>query len=130
MKRVWRRWLAGEAALRQANALGKELFELLLRPVLPEVQKSERLLFCTEGALSVLPFGALVSGGTPENPQYLADLKPIHTTVSATVYTELLKAPQTATPLKLAALGDPAYPQGAPPKTAGPKIPRLFWDYW
>ena len=53
---------------RDREALGKELFEGLIRPLLPHL-KNERLMLVPYGVLHALPFGALQN---PENGRFLA----------------------------------------------------------
>jgi CHAT domain-containing protein len=99
------------------QAASRELYSTLLGPVADQIAASERLLILPDGPLHVLPFAALVreDGGAG---QYLAQWKPIHVALSATVFAELKQrrrptsendAPQP--PIQFAAFGDPVYPQ-------------------
>ena len=70
------------------------------------------MLVSPDGPLHTLPFAALVRGG-----RYLAEDKPLHTILSATVYAELRKTRRetpAAPQVSLAAFGDPSYPGRAP----------------
>jgi CHAT domain-containing protein/Tfp pilus assembly protein PilF len=90
-------------------ALSRELYALLLKPAEAIIRESERLLVVADGPLQVLPFSALMR----QSDQYVAEWKPVHTVVSATVYAELKKTRRAAKgerPIELAAFGDPVYP--------------------
>ena len=92
------------------TAQARELYDLLLRPAEARIAAADRLLLLPDGALHTLPFAALVRDG-----RYLAEEKPIHTVLSATVYAELRKSRRQVDPgsLSLAAFGDPRYPRSA-----------------
>ncbi len=69
-----------------------QLFELLLGPLSQRIETSERLLVLPDGPLHELPFGALIHhAATPDGArdEYLAQWKPLHVALSATVYAEL-----------------------------------------
>jgi CHAT domain-containing protein/Tfp pilus assembly protein PilF len=66
---------------------GGELYDLLVRPAQTLVDRAQRVLICPDGALNTLPFAALVVESNPV--RYFADLKPLHTIVSMTVYAQL-----------------------------------------
>ncbi|HEX3131106.1 MAG TPA: CHAT domain-containing protein, partial [Thermoanaerobaculia bacterium] len=87
----------------------RELYDLLLRPAEARIVAAKRLLISPDGPLHILPFAALVHDG-----HYLAEKKPIHTVISATVYAELKRSrrERSSTPqqVELAAFGDPSYP--------------------
>ncbi len=97
---------------------GQKLYDILIRPVSDTLETRDRLLILPDGPLHNLPFGALVrfTDGADSDPerdwQYLAEWKPTHYALSATVYAELKNARRPlkdgASPL-LAAFGDPAY---------------------
>ena len=94
-------------------------------PVAERVDGSERLLIIPDGPLHVLPFRALIlepedRQAEPElSPRYLIEWKPLHTAMSATVYSELRKPrgaaaerpPAAGDSILLTAFGDPSYPQ-------------------
>lgn len=86
----------------------RELYDLLVRPADPRLAAAARILFSPDGPLHTLPFAALVRDG-----RFLAEQKPIHTVISATVYAELQKSrrePQPGDRMEIAAFGDPRYP--------------------
>ncbi len=93
----------------QAGVVGpaRELYDVLLRPAQTRVSAAKRLLVSPDGPLHILPFAALVHDG-----HYLAEKKPVHTVISATVYAELKKVRRewVSTPVELVAFGDPSYP--------------------
>jgi CHAT domain-containing protein len=91
----------------------RSLYDLLLKPAESLLAGSERLLIVADGPLRVLPFAALLR----EQGQYVAEWKPVHSVVSATVYAELKKtrrqfAEEQA--IEMAAFGDPVYPPTGP----------------
>ena len=91
---------------------GRELYDLLLRPAEARIAGARRLLVSPDGPLHALPFGALVRRG-----RYLAEDKPLHTVLSATVYAEIRKSRhegRSAPQVSLAAFGDPNYPGRLP----------------
>lgn len=95
---------------------GRELYDLLLRPAEPWISASSRLLISPDGPLHTLPFAALVRDG-----HWLAEQKPIHEVLSATVYADLLKARRagaSAVSGELTAFGAPRYPPIAPGQAA------------
>ena len=95
----------------------RHLYETLILPVADAVAASNRLLIVPDGPLHQLPFAALI-GPREEDPEdsrgwrYLAESKPIHFVLSATVYAELKRRPRPrgnhGSPL-LAAFGDPFF---------------------
>ena len=87
---------------------GRELYDLLLRPADSRIAAAARILISPDGPLHTLPFAALVRDG-----RFLAEQKPTHTVISATVYAELKKSRPAGTPsprVEIAAFGDPIYP--------------------
>lgn len=107
-------------ALRQSRfqTASRELFKTLLGPVAERIASSERLLILPDGPLHALPFGALVR----DDGQYLAQWKPLHVALSATVFAELKQRRRPASgseaaPIQLAAFGDPVYPQSLAKET-------------
>jgi CHAT domain-containing protein/Tfp pilus assembly protein PilF len=95
---------AGQMALARD---ARELYDLLLRPAEPLLDQCDRLLLVPDGPLYVLPFAALLR----REHQFVIEGKPLHTTLSVTLYAELKKqrrAPE-AYKIALAAFGDPAY---------------------
>jgi len=89
--------------LQQASGLYKDL----LGPAESRIDAARRLLLSPDGPLHTLPFAALVRKG-----RWLAEQKPIHSVLSATLYAEIRKSRHSAegTPATLAAFGDPLYP--------------------
>lgn len=97
----------------QLQNASRELFTLLLGPVADQIASSERLLILPDGPLHALPFGALMRDDGADG-QYLAEWKPIHVALSATVFAELKQRRRSTIdsgPVQLAAFGDPVYPQ-------------------
>lgn len=91
---------------RRLRAQGAELYRLLLRPAERRLGNSRRILISPDGPLHTLPFAALVRRG-----RYLAEWKPLHSVLSATVYAELRKSRRpAAAAVRMAAFGDPLYP--------------------
>jgi CHAT domain-containing protein/Tfp pilus assembly protein PilF len=89
------------------------LYDELLRPAEAELAPARRLLILPDGPLHALPFAALVRSREPL--QYLVEWKPLHSSVSATVYAQLRQTPRkfASQPVSLAAFGDPELPQNA-----------------
>jgi CHAT domain-containing protein len=120
------------AALREQ---GLALYRLLVEPAEPLLASASRLLICPDGPLHALPFAALVRrlepGSAPEGPptpHYLVEDWPMHESISATVYAELLArraAPGTPASPQVAAFGDPRYPALAAASEASAAEPRL-----
>ncbi len=83
---------------------------------------SDRILIIPDSSLHMLPFGAMIRTTADqetagEDRQYVAEWKPLHAALSATVYAELRKRRRPAVepvaepaPIALAAFGDPVYP--------------------
>ncbi len=98
----------------------RELYDLLLRPADAAISKASRLLISPDGPLHTLPFAALRRDG-----RWLAEQKPIHEVLSATVYADLLKARRRSRPIEpgdLVAFGDPKYPAAVSPGTTDPEV--------
>jgi CHAT domain-containing protein/Tfp pilus assembly protein PilF len=96
----------GSVANRTAlNAGGRALYDLLIKPAEALLAENNRVLIVPDGALHVLPFAALLRS----DGQYLAEWKPLHEVVSATVYAEVKKMrhPPAAAGTELLAFGDP-----------------------
>lgn len=86
----------------------RELYDLLLRPADARIAAAARILVSPDGPLHTLPLAALV-----RDSRFLAEQKPVHTVISATVYAELRRSrrePQSAERMEIAAFGDPRYP--------------------
>ena len=98
--------------IERKKPLPRKLFDLLLGPAVPLIASSQRILIAPDGPLHLLPFAALTDG-----KRYLAEWKPVHTVISATVYAELKQraAERPVAPeIRLAAFGDPRYPRAGP----------------
>ena len=110
-------------------AQGQRLCDLLIGPVLARGVAPDRLLISADGALHTLPFGALICR-IPEadEPQFLAEWKPYHTVISATVYRELRRARRERVgdrSPRLVAFGDPELPPSMLVRTDTLRDPRL-----
>jgi CHAT domain-containing protein/Tfp pilus assembly protein PilF len=112
----------GELRLAELHRLSKELYNLLVGPAADRIERADRVLIVADGPLHYLPFAALVREAPDEgghsHDQYLAEWKPFHSVLSATVYAEIEKdrrgptKPQVGSPLLLNAFGDPQFPPG------------------
>jgi CHAT domain-containing protein/tetratricopeptide (TPR) repeat protein len=109
-----------EARARRIEEVGGLLYRLLLEPLDNLIAASSRLLIIPDGPLHYLPWGALLreyeEDGIKKH-QYLAEWKPYHIALSATVFAEIKKdrRPSGATPgispvMDFIAFGDPMYP--------------------
>jgi CHAT domain-containing protein/tetratricopeptide (TPR) repeat protein len=85
----------------------EEMFQLLLGQAEPWIAKASRILISPDGPLHDLPFAALKRN----RHQLVAQWKPIHVAVSATLAAELQKSRASARSSKteLVAFGDPHY---------------------
>jgi len=83
-----------------------ELFTLLIKPVMPEIEKAERVLIISDGSLRKLPFALLFD---KKNEEYFIEKKPLSSVVSVSVYSELKKRPPKSIN-HIVAIGDPIYP--------------------
>lgn len=92
------------------SAAARELYQALIEPVAAAVDAAEQLLICPDGALHLLPFGALVSGGEA-GPRYLIEALPVLTIPSATVYRQLRPDGGQRISNRLLAFADPALPE-------------------
>jgi CHAT domain-containing protein len=93
---------------------GRKLYDLLIAPAAATVAGSQRLLISADGPLQTLPFAALVLPGG----SYLAEARPIHKALSATLFAEIRRSRTEgpATPAAtgtLAVFGEPSYPVAA-----------------
>ena len=100
-----------------------DLYGELIAPVAELVARSERVLILPDGPLHRLPFGALIHEG-----RFLIEEKPLHTALSLTVY-GTLRASAPAGAVKLAAFGDPRFPQGMQARSdLAPGLRRFDWS--
>ncbi|MCP4656519.1 MAG: CHAT domain-containing protein, partial [bacterium] len=88
---------------------GRELYEVLIGPVASSIDSSDRVLILPDGPLHMLPFSALIRN----SGEYLAEWKPVHFVLSATLYGQLRRTrPRPGdSPSMVAAFGDPVYPE-------------------
>src|SRR6185436_19141127 len=106
----------GEERRRALEARARSLYRKLLGPVLPLIQKSERLLLVPDGPLERLPWGALRREAA-DVPQFVSEWKPLHLAPSATVFAEIERSRRPAgerSNPELAAFGDPLCGEPAP----------------
>ena len=89
------------------------LFDALIKPAYAVIAAQTRLLIAPDGPLHGLPFAALIERDAPTGGhRYLIEWKPIHITVSTTVYAEMKRSrwnPDRAAATELVAFGDPDY---------------------
>jgi CHAT domain-containing protein len=107
------------------RAQAASLYDDLVRPAEDAIAPARRVLISPDGPLHVLPFPALVAARTPL--RYWIESKPLHTTLSATLYAELRRTRLSAAPAAaatLTAFGDPVlHPApGAPPPRPGDNV--------
>ncbi len=105
---------AGTDAGRQLSTRSRGLYETLLQPAEPLIAGYERLLILPDGPLHTLPWAALALGARKGLPGFLVEWKPIHTSISATVYAERRKGRPPGlreTAVTVVAFGDPKYPK-------------------
>jgi CHAT domain-containing protein len=77
--------------LGDAQRLGSQLYDDLIRPAQEWVSRAKRILICPDRALHALPVAALISR-TDTKPRYFIEDKPLHIIVSMTVYAETRKS--------------------------------------
>lgn len=96
-------------------AAGAELYRRLLAPVQGILDQGRRALVVPDGPLFQLPFSALVAESPAEQAnqadrRYWIEQMPVHTIVSATLYTQLRnRRPKTGPGGELVAFGDPLF---------------------
>lgn len=110
----------GELRIAELRQLGKELYDLLLMPAEAEIEKAARVMIVADGPLHYLPFAALTREVLGEDgirrDEYLAEWKPFHSVLSATLFTELKKGRrdpakhEDGAAFEFMAFGDPVYP--------------------
>jgi CHAT domain-containing protein/Tfp pilus assembly protein PilF len=108
---------------------GRKLYNLLIAPAAPWIDRAGRILISPDGPLHTLPFAALVRPGP--RPQWLVEWKPVHTALSATLYAQLKAGRRRDTGAgggagtgTLVALADPMY-RPVPGATADANDPPL-----
>jgi CHAT domain-containing protein len=108
---------SGKENRRLLRQEAKELYDLLLRPAEASLGRSERILILPDGPLYELPFPALL-----RDDHYLAEWKPVSTTLSATLFAQLKqqrRLPDTYR-VSLAAFGDAVYQSSQTANTGQP----------
>ena len=106
-------------ALYSVRSIGKRLYRQLIEPAADAVAGSRRLLISPDGPLHALPWGALIRETETDGETYLAQWKPLHVVLSATVYAQLKKRRSRSrndlkpASIRLAAFGDPLFPGSA-----------------
>lgn len=112
-----------DLAMRPAREeAGRRLFQRLVAPAAASIAAGKRILICPDGPLHRVPFGALTTHETGGGRgSFLAEWRPLHIAVSATVARELARRRDRfgAKGATLAAFGDPR-PEGP----AGPAEPE------
>ena len=103
---------------------GRKLYDLLIAPAAPWIARADRILISPDGPLHTLPFAALVRPGA--RPEFLLEWRPVHTTLSATLYAELKRHRRRgpAGGSTLIAFADPRLPAASLP-AAGEDDPPL-----
>lgn len=120
--------------------LARRLYEKLLAPILLDVPKGTKLVIMPDGVLSLLPFEALVTGGTvkwtqrawgdcPEGLDYLGDAYPISYQQSLTALTLMRtfrKKPEQRN--RLLVLADPVFLADEERAGSAEPTPVTEWD--
>jgi len=84
-----------------------QLYDLLIAPAESLLKAGDRILISPDGPLDTLPFATLLRSDN----QYLVQWKPLHTVLSATLYSEIKnQRSKTSYDVDLVAFGDPLYP--------------------
>ena len=89
---------------------GRLLWNDLFEPIRSRIRQAQRLILIPDGALHLLPFGALPESGTKEEPRYLIESLPLSVISSVTVLRELRQARRKRASHSLVAFGAPRYP--------------------
>jgi CHAT domain-containing protein len=99
--------------------IAAHLYEALIRPVDKMIEVSDRVLIIPDGPLHLLPWSTLVRK-TPDDPgievnqtkQFMIEWKPIHVSVSATMFrqSKIARLDKNEMKSNLYAFGDPVYP--------------------
>ncbi|HLA79126.1 MAG TPA: CHAT domain-containing protein, partial [Vicinamibacteria bacterium] len=111
--------LGRRALLEQSERLGQRL----LSPIAGQIERAERVLVVPDGALHLLPFGALGLPALKEQQRFLIEAKPLHIASSVTLYAELSRPePEKSAGGEVVGFGDPQYARG--PAGDGPQALR------
>jgi CHAT domain-containing protein/Tfp pilus assembly protein PilF len=106
----FRRLLARPNSERPAlQAQARRLYSLLVRPAEKQIAGAKRILVSPDGPLHTLSFAALM-----RDKRYLAEWKPLHSVLSATVYAELRRSrpvQRERREERVDAFGNPFYPR-------------------
>jgi CHAT domain-containing protein len=124
--RHWREQVATRRSARLQGAVraqAERLGEILLAPVSARLGEARRLLVVPDGALHVLPFGALADPRAPGEGRSLVESLAVHVAASVSLYQQLRATPPQAKTraLEVAAFADPDYAP-AQPDGAGPAL--------
>ncbi len=118
------------------DEVSRRLYLTLVEPAADRMAQSARVLLVPDGPLHHFPFAALIREITPDGPeavrdgQYLAQWKPLHSVLSATLYAQLRerrRGSSDGSNLRLAAFGDPQYDPRRPRQSrADPRLRSLL----
>lgn len=110
------------------QARARHLYRLLVRPAETRIAGAQRILVSPDGPLHTVPFAALLRGN-----RYLVQWKPIHSTLSATVYAELKGSRPARRDLReerVDAFGNPLYPRPAAGGSPDPVTREVLQRGW
>lgn len=110
----------------ELDALGRQLYDLLVAPVSEQVDAHSRVLIIPDGPLHTLPFAALIKSRGMKS-EYLVESKALHFAMSATAYTEIKRCDSAThgqvggNDLDLLIFGDPLWDSiGSGGESGGP----------
>lgn len=102
--------LGRRTLLQQSEQLGQRL----LSPIAGQLARAERVLVVPDGALHLLPFGALGLPAPQGQHRFLIEAKPLHIASSVTLYAELSRPePEKSATGDVVGFGDPLYPRAS-----------------
>ncbi len=110
------------------QARARHLYGLLVRPAERQITAARRILISPDGPLHTLPFAVLMRGN-----HYLAEWKPLHSVLSATLYAELKRSRPAQRDLlaeRLDAFGAPIYPRSVPDTPVDPEVRETLRRGW
>ncbi|MCP3957494.1 MAG: CHAT domain-containing protein [bacterium] len=103
----------GSQRMLRFESAARSLYDTLIGPIEDMLSESERILILGDGPLHYMPWAALIRE-TPGGGRFLAEWKPVHLALSATVFGELKKLRRESSEgqsiTRIAAFGDPSYP--------------------